>query len=91
MSSSTSLYDRVVTFRLRSSNAAWKAIHEAEATLGTRAGWTPSGSWARRASSRRASRISEKEASDQSIAGAFQEVKPGQKPRAGRPKSKQVG
>src|SRR3954471_2463249 len=29
------LYDRVITFRLKELNAAWKAIHDAEAKLGT--------------------------------------------------------
>ena len=31
-----SLYDRVVTFRLKELNAAWKAIHDAEGKLGAR-------------------------------------------------------
>src|SRR5262245_4796129 len=97
-----SLYDRVVTFRLKELNAAWKAIHDAEkkheaAMTGYKqavaavfrgvsvdyqmtepvrlilqarglAGSVP---------------ITEKETADPAIAGAFQEVKPGQK-AAGR-------
>jgi phosphoglycerate transport regulatory protein PgtC len=78
-----SLYDRVVTFRLKELNAAWKAIHDAEAKLGAGAG-----SEARRliAEARKLAGsvpISEKEASDPAIAGSFQALKPGAKP-AGR-------
>lgn len=78
-----SLYDRVVTFRLRDLNAAWKAIQTAEAKLGA----NPSAAakdllkQARRLAS--SVPISEKEAVDPSIAGAFQELKAGQK-AAGR-------
>ena len=75
-----SLYDRLITFRLKDLNAAWKAIHEAEAKAVS--------AEAKRliAAARKlatAVPVSEKEASDPSIAGAFQELKPGQKP-AGR-------
>jgi hypothetical protein len=74
-----SLYDRLITFRLKELNAAWKAIHEAEAKLG--AGATAEArrllGEARRLAS--AVPISEKDASDKAIAGSFQEVKPGQK------------
>jgi ABC-type Fe3+ transport system substrate-binding protein len=74
-----SLYDRLITFRLKELNAAWKAIHDAEMKLGTGAG-----AEAKRliADARRlatAVPISEKEASEKAIAGSFQEVKPGQK------------
>jgi phosphoglycerate transport regulatory protein PgtC len=76
-----SLYDRVVTFRLKELNAAWKAIHAAEGKAGA-------GSEAKRlvAEARKLATsvpISEKDASDKAIAGAFQEQKPGAKP-AGR-------
>jgi len=76
-----SLYDRVVTFRLKELNAAWKAIHAAEAKSGA-------GPEAKRliAEARKLATtvpISEREASDKAIAGSFQEVKPGAKP-AGR-------
>lgn len=78
-----SLYDRVVTFRLKELNAAWKAIHAAEAKAGAGAS-----AEAKRliADARRLASsvpISEKEASDPSIAGSFQALKPGAKP-AGR-------
>jgi phosphoglycerate transport regulatory protein PgtC len=96
-----SLYDRVVTFRLRELNAAWKAIHVAQeklnAALGPRtatgaerpaAGMSPQAAEilrlvteARRLAT--AVPITEKEASDPLIAGAFQAAKPGAKP-AGR-------
>ena len=74
-----SLYDRLITFRLKELNAAWKAIHDAEKKLGT-----GGSSEAKRliAEARRlatAVPITEKEASDRSIVGSFQEVKPGQK------------
>jgi ABC-type Fe3+ transport system substrate-binding protein len=73
-----SLYDRLITFRLKELNAAWKAIHDAEAKLGTGAG-----AEAKRliADARRlatAVPIAEKEASEKAIAGSFQEVKKGQ-------------
>jgi phosphoglycerate transport regulatory protein PgtC len=78
-----SLYDRVVTFRLKELNAAWKAIQTAEAKLGAKA--SPAAkdliAQARRLAS--TAPITEKEASDPSIAGAFQAVKKGQQP-AGR-------
>src|SRR5262249_42137331 len=74
-----SLFDRVITFRLKELNAAWKAIHEAETKLGS--GGSPEGKRLIAEARKLASTvpISEKEASDKSIAGAFQEVKPGQK------------
>jgi phosphoglycerate transport regulatory protein PgtC len=97
-----SLYDRVVTFRLKELNAAWKAIHDAEkkheAAL---AGYKQAVDAAGRgvsvvyemtepvrlilAARSLASSvpITEKEAADPAIRGAFQEVKPGQK-AAGR-------
>jgi phosphoglycerate transport regulatory protein PgtC len=78
-----SLYDRLITFRLKELNAAWKAIHEAEKKHGTGAS-----AEAKRliAEARRLATsvpITEKEAGDPAIAGAFQAVKPGQK-TAGR-------
>jgi ABC-type Fe3+ transport system substrate-binding protein len=73
------LYDRIVTFRLKELNAAWKAIHDAETKLGAGANAD-----AKRllADARRLASsvpISEAEAADKAIAGSFQEVKPGQK------------
>jgi ABC-type Fe3+ transport system substrate-binding protein len=72
-----SLYDRLITFRLKELNAAWKAIHDAEAKLG--AGANPEARRLLAEARKRASAvpISEKEASDRAIAGAFQEVKLG--------------
>ena len=47
-----SLYDRLITFRLKELNAAWKAIHDAETKLGTeRERARPSACSAKRASS----------------------------------------
>jgi phosphoglycerate transport regulatory protein PgtC len=78
-----SLYDRVVTFRLKELNAAWKAIHDAERRLG--AGATPAAKQLLAEARKRATTIpvTEKEASDPAISGAFQALKPDQKP-AGR-------
>jgi ABC-type Fe3+ transport system substrate-binding protein len=78
-----SLYDRIVTFRLKELNAAWKAIHDAEQKLGT------SGSAAAKrllADARKLATtvpISEKEAGEPAIAGSFQEARPN-RPVAGR-------
>ena len=78
-----SLYDRVVTFRLKELNAAWKAIHDAEQRLGANASAAAKDLLAQARKLATSVPITEKEASDPAIAGAFQEVKPGQKP-AGR-------
>jgi hypothetical protein len=97
-----SLYDRVVTFRLKELNAAWKAIQAAEkkheaAMEGLRQAIEAAGRGVSvayemtepvrlilQARNLAASvPISEKEAHDPAIAGAFQELKPGQK-AAGR-------
>jgi phosphoglycerate transport regulatory protein PgtC len=78
-----SLYDRVVTFRLKELNAAWKAIHDAEQRLGANASAAAKDQLAQARKLATSVPITEKEASDPAIAGAFQEVKPGQK-AAGR-------
>jgi ABC-type Fe3+ transport system substrate-binding protein len=78
-----SLYDRVVTFRLKELNAAWKAIHEAEAKLGTGANAEAKRLIGQARKLATSVPVTEKEAADKAIAGAFQEVKPGQK-AAGR-------
>jgi phosphoglycerate transport regulatory protein PgtC len=78
-----SLYDRVVTFRLKELNAAWKAIHDAEGKLGARAGVEATRLIAEARKLAGSVPVREKEASDKAIAGAFQEIKPGAKP-AGR-------
>jgi ABC-type Fe3+ transport system substrate-binding protein len=78
-----SLYDRLVTFRLKELNAAWKAIHDAEGKLGSGAGAEAKRllTEARRLAT--AVPVTEKEASDPAIAGSFQEAKPS-RPVAGR-------
>jgi ABC-type Fe3+ transport system substrate-binding protein len=77
------LFDRLVTFRLKDLNAAWKAIQDAEKKLGS----APSAEGKRLIAQARklatAVPITEKEASDPTIAGAFQALKKGAKP-AGR-------
>jgi phosphoglycerate transport regulatory protein PgtC len=72
-----SLYDRLITFRLKELNAAWKAIHDAEARRGANAEAVRLIAEARKLAS--SVPISEQEAGDKAIAGSFQEVKPGQK------------
>jgi ABC-type Fe3+ transport system substrate-binding protein len=78
-----SLFDRVITFRLKELNAAWKAIHDAEAKLGA----NPNAEAKRLIGEARKLAttvpVTEKEASDPAIAGSFQEVTKGQK-AAGR-------
>ncbi len=78
-----SLYDRVVTFRLKDLNAAWKAIHDAERRLGAKANPAAKAMLMQARKLATSVPITEKEASDPAIAGAFQVLKPGQKP-AGR-------
>jgi ABC-type Fe3+ transport system substrate-binding protein len=78
-----SLFDRVVTFRLKDLNAAWRAIHTAETKLGTKAS---AGAKKMLADARRLASsvpVTEKEAADPAIAGAFRALKEGQK-AAGR-------
>ena len=78
-----SLYDRVVTFRLGDLNAAWKAIQTAETKLGAKPSVAAKDllNQARKLAS--TVPITEKEAIDPAIVGAFQELKVGQK-AAGR-------
>jgi phosphoglycerate transport regulatory protein PgtC len=78
-----SLYDRLVTFRLKELNAAWKAIHEAEKKLGTGASAEAKRLIGEARKLATAVPIAEKEASDPAIAGSFREIKKGEKP-AGR-------
>jgi phosphoglycerate transport regulatory protein PgtC len=78
-----SLYDRLITFRLKELNAAWKAIHDAEAKLGTGASSEQKRLIADARKLATAMPISEQEAGDKAIAASFQEVKAGQK-AAGR-------
>jgi ABC-type Fe3+ transport system substrate-binding protein len=74
-----SLFDRVLTFRLQDLNAAWKAIHTAESKLGTKANATAKGLLAKARQLASAVPITEKEAGDPSIAGAFRALKKGEK------------
>jgi ABC-type Fe3+ transport system substrate-binding protein len=78
-----SLYDRLVTFRLKELNAAWKAIHEAEKKLGGGGSAEAKRLLAEARKLATAVPITEKEASDPAIAGSFQAAKPG-RPVAGR-------
>jgi ABC-type Fe3+ transport system substrate-binding protein len=78
-----SLFDRIVTFRLRELNAAWKAIQTAEGKLGAKANPAAKAMLAKARQLATAVPINEKESIDPSIAGAFQALKKGQKP-AGR-------
>lgn len=78
-----SLYDRVVTFRLKELNAAWKAIQTAETKLGGKASAAAKDLLAQARKLASAVPITEKESTDPAITGAFQPVKEGQK-AAGR-------
>ena len=78
-----SLYDRVVTFRLKELNAAWKAIHDADRRLGPGASAAAKQLLAQARKLATSVPVTAAEASDPSITGAFQELKPGQK-AAGR-------
>src|SRR5882672_10232986 len=78
-----SLYDRLITFRLKELNAAWKAIHDAETKLGGGANAEAKRLIAEARKLATAVPIGEKEASDKEVAASFQELKAGQK-AAGR-------
>jgi ABC-type Fe3+ transport system substrate-binding protein len=70
-----SLFDRIVTFRLKELNAAWKAIHEAEKKLGSGASAEAKRLLGEARKLATAIPVTEKEASDPAIAGSFHEVK----------------
>ncbi|MGH6768209.1 MAG: ABC transporter substrate-binding protein [Xanthobacteraceae bacterium] len=78
-----SLFDRVVTFRLKDLNAAWRAIQTTEAKLGTKASASAKKMLADARRLATSVPVSEKEAVDPAIAGAFRALKKGQK-AAGR-------
>jgi ABC-type Fe3+ transport system substrate-binding protein len=78
-----SLYDRLVTFRLKELNAAWKAIHEAEKKLGSGGSAEAKRLITEARKLATAVPITEKEAADKAIAGSFRALKKGEKP-AGR-------
>ena len=74
-----SLFDRVITFRLKELNAAWKAIHDTEKKLGANAGAEAKRLLAEARKLATAVPVTEQEAADKAIAGSFQVVKPGAK------------
>ena len=74
-----SLFDRLITFRLKELNAAWKAIHDTEKKLGANPNAEAKRMLAEARKLATSVPVTEKEASDRAIAGSFQEVKPGQK------------
>jgi hypothetical protein len=78
-----SLYDHVITFRLKELNAAWKAIHDAENKLGSGANTEAKRLLGEARKLARSVPVTEKDASDKAIAGAFKELKAGEK-AAGR-------
>ncbi len=67
-----SLFDRLVTFRLKELNAAWKAIHDTEKKLGTGANAAAKKMLAEARKLATSVPITDKEASDTAIAGSFQ-------------------
>jgi hypothetical protein len=75
-----SLFDRIITFRLKELNAAWKAIHEAEAKAKSVDAKKMIEEARRLATS---VPIGEKEAAEPAIAASFKELKKGEK-AAGR-------
>lgn len=78
-----SLFDRIITFRLKELNAAWKAIHDSEKKLGAKA--SPAAKKLLADARRLASTapVSEKEASDPAVMNSFHKIKKGEK-AAGR-------
>lgn len=70
-----SLYDRLVTFRLKELNEAWKAIHAAEAAVARKS--TPDAQRLLADARKHASAVpvTEQQANDPAIAGSFQERK----------------
>jgi ABC-type Fe3+ transport system substrate-binding protein len=78
-----SLFDRIVTFRLRELNAAWRAIQTAESKLGAGASPAAKALLAKARQLATSVPITEKEAVNPSITGAFTVLKEGQK-AAGR-------
>jgi phosphoglycerate transport regulatory protein PgtC len=78
-----SLYDRLITFRLKELNAAWKAIHDAEAKLGQGASREARILLSEARKLATSIPITEKGAIDPAISGAFQEARK-DRPVAGR-------
>jgi len=67
-----SLYDRLITFRLKELNEAWKAIHAADAAMAKKKTAEAEKLLAAARAKAMAVPISDKEANDPAIAGAFQ-------------------
>ena len=78
-----SLFDRLITFRLKELTEAWKAIHAADAAVAKSKSAEGIKLLAEARTLATAVPITEKEANDPQIAGAFQEKKP-DKPVAAR-------
>lgn len=78
-----SLFDRLITFRLRELTDAWKAVHAAEAALTRRENAEGRRLVAEARAKLTAVPVSETEASDPAIAGAFRRTRP-DRPAAGR-------
>jgi ABC-type Fe3+ transport system substrate-binding protein len=78
-----SLYDRLITFRLKELNAAWKAIHDAEAKLGQGASREARILLSEARKLATAIPITEKGAVDPAISGSFQQARK-DRPVAGR-------
>ena len=74
-----SLFDRLITFRLKDLNAAWQAIHQAEQKLGGAANAEAKRLLAEARKKASSVPIAAKEASDPAIAGAFVRLQKGQK------------
>ena len=78
-----SLFDRVITFRLKELNGAWKAIHDSEKKLGAKASPAAKKMLADARKLASAVPISGKEASDPAVMNSFHKLKEGEK-AAGR-------
>jgi len=75
-----SLFDHMITFRLKELRAAWRAIHEAEAALKAKPSAQASGLLARARKLAGTVPVAEKEAADPKFTGIFKRVKKGQAP-----------
>ncbi len=73
-----SLYDRLITFRLKELNEAWKAIHAAEAALGRKTNAEASALVQRARSLAISTPVTEAQAADRQVTASFQERKPNQ-------------
>lgn len=77
------LYDRLITFRLKDLNGAWKAIHAAEATLARKASADGAKLLAEARKLASSVPLTDKDAADPAIVGVFQSTSK-EKPAAGR-------